>query len=157
MPRAVPKIQQKRKRVIVFGVFDLLHPGHVRFLARAKRYGDELVVVVTPDHRVKQEKGHVPYHSAKERKTVLLALGVVDRVVLGDTGKHWTVIKRLNPNIIVLGPDQSANHPQIREQLHALPVKPVIKQYPRFRSRKNASSSIRTVRRTRFKQGRSVP
>lgn len=157
MPKASRKIQQKRKRVVVFGVFDLLHPGHVRFLTHAKQFGSELVVVVTPDHRVKQEKGHVPYHSAKERNVLLSALRVVDRVVLGDTGKHWTIIKRLNPHVIVLGPDQSVRHPQIQEQLKAMTVKPVIKQFPKLRSRKNASSSIRAVRRTRFQQGRRVP
>lgn len=157
MPKAVRKVKKNRKRIVVFGVFDLLHPGHVRFLTHAKQFGGELIVVVTQDRRVKQEKGSVPYHSAQERKSLLSALNIVDRVVLGDKGKRWTVIKRLNPHVIVLGPDQTTDHPQIQEQIRAMKMAPVIKQFPKPRYHKHASSSIRAIRHKQFHQGRSVP
>lgn len=156
MPKALTVRKKNHKRVVVFGVFDLLHLGHVKFLAHAKRLGNELVVVLTLDHRVRLEKGRAPFHTARERRALLSALTVVDRVVFGDRGKRWTVIKRLSPHVIVLGPDQSADHPQIQEQLRSLAVHPAIKRYPASRSRKHASSSIRAAGSRQFRRGRSV-
>lgn len=157
MPNTLPSKTRKARRVIVFGVFDLLHPGHIRFLAHAKRLGDELIVVLTPDHRVRQEKGHAPYHPARERKTLLSALRMVDRVLLGDPGKRWTVIKRLAPHVIVLGPDQSADHPQIQKQLGSLRVRPTLHRYVRPRAKRHASSTIRGLNKRQFRKSRDVP
>lgn len=95
-----------RSRVVVFGVFDGLHAGHIAFLTKAKSLGDELVVVVTRDARVLQEKGKAPVYREKHRASVLRALRMVDSVMLGDPPNIHRILKKLKPSIVALGHDQ---------------------------------------------------
>ncbi|MBP9749005.1 adenylyltransferase/cytidyltransferase family protein [Patescibacteria group bacterium] len=100
------KKQQKKKRVVAFGVFDLLHPGHLTFLTAARALGDELVVVITRDSRVKKEKGAAPVFTEKERLQMISALSVVTHVVLGDRPGQWSMLEKLKPDIVAIGHDQ---------------------------------------------------
>lgn len=94
------------KKVMVFGVFDLLHPGHVNFLRQAKKFGDYLIVSVARDTNVKKFKGHKAWQSEKQRVTVLRKLKFVDKVVLGGVKNPWPHIKKEKPDVIALGYDQ---------------------------------------------------
>lgn len=99
-----------KRRVVVFGTFDILHLGHLWFLGQAKRYGRELIVVVTRDARAMREK-RKPIFNEIERLTLIASLKMVDKAVLGDLPGHWTMIKKLKPDIICLGYDQRSNYP----------------------------------------------
>ena len=106
-------------RVLAFGVFDLLHPGHLAFLKQARRLGDELVVVVTRDAVAEREKGRRPRLTARERVRLVADIRWVDRVVLGDPPhRYFTVLRRMKPDVIALGYDQpcdiSAFHTVLR-------------------------------------------
>ncbi len=94
-------------KVLVFGTFDGVHEGHRAMLRQAKALGDYLIVVVAPDHIVKQLKGTMIHHSSAERIKGLKSERIADEVILGDTitGK-WAVLKRFKPDIIALGYDQ---------------------------------------------------
>lgn len=94
------------KRVVVFGVFDLLHPGHLYFLRKAKKYGEHLTVVVTRDTRAIYEKKHKPFFNERERLEMVRTLRLVDRTVLGDRAGEWRVLKRLRPDVVCIGYDQ---------------------------------------------------
>lgn len=96
------------RRVVVFGVFDLLHPGHLYFLQQAKKHGTHLTVVVTRDTRVCAEKKHQPFFNERERLSMVGALKWVDRAILGDKVGEWRVLKRLRPDIVCVGYDQNA-------------------------------------------------
>lgn len=96
------------KRVVVFGVFDLLHPGHLYFLKQAKAHGDHLTVVVTRDARVMHEKKRRPVLNERERLEMVAALRMVDRAVLGDKIGQWRVLQRLKPDVVCIGYDQNA-------------------------------------------------
>ncbi len=96
----------RKKRVVAFGVFDLLHPGHLAFLAAARKRGDELVVVVTRDARARAEKGRAPVFDERERLVMVRSLRMVDRAVLGDPPGCWRVLDRLRPDAIAVGHDQ---------------------------------------------------
>lgn len=91
---------------MVFGVFDLLHPGHISFLRQAKRLGDFLVVSVARDINVKRFKGYMPSQSEKERVAALKKLKFVNKVMLGGLKNPWPHIKKEKPDIIALGYDQ---------------------------------------------------
>lgn len=135
--------ERAKKVVAVFGVFDILHPGHLAFLEAAKRRGDELVVVVTPDEKVRKEKGRRPSQPLKDRLRVLRALKVVDRAVPGDGGKRWTTVERLRPDVICVGYDQDATHPAFLAQLERLPEHPkVVRLRPTAPSRYGSSRII---------------
>lgn len=97
------------KRVIVFGVFDLLHPGHLYFLQQAKKYGDHLTVIIARNERIVQEKTHKPLFNEEERLKLVGALKIVDQVLLGDKEGEWKIIKKLHPDVICVGYDQDIN------------------------------------------------
>jgi rfaE bifunctional protein nucleotidyltransferase chain/domain len=94
--------------VFTNGVFDLLHPGHVRYLRRARALGDALVVGVNTDRSVRVIKGESrPVTPENERAEILAALGCVDVVVLFDEETPYELIKRIQPDVLVKGADWS--------------------------------------------------
>ena len=88
------------------GVFDLLHPGHVRYLAAARRLGDILIVAVNSDRSVRANKGPGrPLNPDRERAEVLLSLSSVDAAVLFDEDTPQQLIGTIQPDVLVKGAD----------------------------------------------------
>jgi D-glycero-beta-D-manno-heptose 1-phosphate adenylyltransferase len=95
-----------RRVVFTNGVFDLLHPGHVRYLHDAKALGDVLIVAVNSDRSVRANKGTGrPINPEGERAEVLGALAVVDAVVIFDEETPHQIISRVQPDVLVKGAD----------------------------------------------------
>jgi len=92
--------------VFTNGVFDLLHAGHVRYLATARAEGERLVVAVNADATVRDSKGQDrPIHPAEERAELLAALKVVDLVTIFDEPTPAAIITALRPDVLVKGAD----------------------------------------------------
>ena len=92
--------------VLTNGVFDLLHPGHIRYLQEARSLGDILIVAVNSDRSVRRIKGpQRPISTELERAEVLLALSPVDVVVLFDDDTPDQIIRTIRPDILVKGAD----------------------------------------------------
>lgn len=100
-------VQARGGRVVLTnGVFDLLHPGHVRYLEAARRLGDILIVAVNSDRSVRANKGPGrPLNPDRERAEVLLALSSVDAAVLFDEDTPHQVIGTIQPDVLVKGAD----------------------------------------------------
>jgi D-beta-D-heptose 7-phosphate kinase/D-beta-D-heptose 1-phosphate adenosyltransferase len=99
-----------RRLVFTNGVFDIVHPGHVRYLRDARALGDALVVAVNSDRSVRANKGPGrPINPERERAEVLAALASVDGVVLFDEDTPHAVIARLQPDVLVKGSDWAEN------------------------------------------------
>src|SRR3989442_9920784 len=99
-------------KTIVFtnGVFDLLHPGHVRYLQHARALGDALIVGVNSDRSVRANKGPSrPITPEGERAEVLGALACVDAVVIFDAETPYDLIVALQPDVLVKGADWAAD------------------------------------------------
>jgi D-beta-D-heptose 7-phosphate kinase/D-beta-D-heptose 1-phosphate adenosyltransferase len=99
-------------RIIVFtnGVFDLLHPGHVRYLQQARDEGDALIVAVNSDRSERAIKGaNRPIVPERERAEVVAALACVDAVVVFDDETPQQSIDRLQPDVLVKGADWAAD------------------------------------------------
>ena len=94
------------KKVMVFGVFDLLHPGHLNFLVQARELGQKLVVSVARDLNVFKIKGQRPVDDEKSRLNNVSMLPVVDKAILGGLKDPWPHIVKERPDIIALGYDQ---------------------------------------------------
>jgi D-beta-D-heptose 7-phosphate kinase/D-beta-D-heptose 1-phosphate adenosyltransferase len=95
-------------RAVVFtnGVFDLLHPGHVRYLAVARSLGDALIVGLNADESVRRNKGPSrPITPERERAEVLAALASVDAVVIFNDDTPADIIAALQPDVLVKGAD----------------------------------------------------
>jgi len=99
-----------RRVVFTNGVFDLLHPGHVRYLRAARAHGDLLIVGLNSDASVRRNKGpERPIVSERERAEVLLALECVDAVSIFDDDTPAGIIGRVQPDVLVKGADWPAD------------------------------------------------
>src|SRR4029453_15583265 len=94
---------QARGGTVVFtnGVFDLLHPGHVRYLRDARRLGGALIVGLNSDRSVRANKGPKrPITPESERAEILLALECVDAVAIFDDDTPAEIIRRVQPDVL---------------------------------------------------------
>jgi rfaE bifunctional protein nucleotidyltransferase chain/domain len=109
-----------RRIVFTNGVFDLLHPGHVRYLQAARREGDVLFVGINSDRSVRTNKGPSrPIMPEQERAEVLEALACVDAVVVFDDETPARIISHLQPDVLVKGADWAADAIVGRETVEA--------------------------------------
>jgi FAD synthetase len=102
-------------RVVAQGTFDLLHPGHVHYLEDAATYGDELHAIVARRTNVTHKPA--PILCAEQRRDMVGALAAVDEAHLGDSKDVFVPIRRLDPDVIVLGFDQHHDEEQIADAL----------------------------------------
>lgn len=96
--------------VFTNGCFDLLHPGHVDLLQRARALGDRLIVGLNSDASVSSLKGPTrPIWNEQERAAMLLALRCVDQVVIFNERTPQRLIEDLRPDVLVKGGDWPAD------------------------------------------------
>jgi len=99
-----------RRIVFTNGVFDILHPGHVRYLQQARTLGDALIVGLNADASVRKNKGPGrPINTQAERAEILEALECVDAVVLFAEDTPAEIIQAIQPDILVKGADWAEN------------------------------------------------
>jgi D-beta-D-heptose 7-phosphate kinase/D-beta-D-heptose 1-phosphate adenosyltransferase len=133
-------------KVVVFtnGVFDLIHPGHLRYLQASRRHGDVLVVGVNSDRSVRAIKGKSrPVTPEHERAEILAALSCVDAVVVFDEDTPAALIERLEPDVLVKGEDWRHRENPGREFVESRGGR---MEFERFESGYSATSIIEKVR-----------
>jgi rfaE bifunctional protein nucleotidyltransferase chain/domain len=119
MARTVTHLKGLGYRVVLTsGSFDLIHLGHVKYLARAKQFGDVLAVGVDSDAKIRRRKGEDrPMVPQSERLEMLAYQRPVDLIFLKEDGEaRWALIKAVEPNVLVL----TADHSYSDEDLQAL-------------------------------------
>lgn len=140
-----------RKRVLVFGTFDLLHAGHRSLLRQARQHGDELIVAVARDAVVQRIKGKRPVHREYQRVANLRALGVADRVVLArkNPAERFDFIRRLQPKVICLGYDQTTYAEGLATALHSHGLRIRVVRLKPFQPDRFKSSLLRRKKYTK--------
>jgi D-beta-D-heptose 7-phosphate kinase/D-beta-D-heptose 1-phosphate adenosyltransferase len=95
------------KKVFVNGTFDVLHPGHMSLFTYASSFGNELIVAIDSDRRVKEKKGlDRPINNEDIRSKMLLHIKGVDRVIIFDTDQDLRdAVKEYEPDVMVVGSD----------------------------------------------------
>jgi len=103
----INRIKAERKKIVFTnGCFDLLHVGHIRYLAQAKKLGDFLIIGLNSDSSVKELKGEDrPINSFEDRATLLSAIESVDFVIMFEEQTPENLIKEIVPDILVKGGD----------------------------------------------------
>lgn len=142
------------KTVMAFGTFDLLHPGHVSYLAQAKALGDRLVVVIATDANVKRIKGKSPVNSQDERKELVGSLRIVDEAVVGFEEDMISSVERIKPDVVALGYDQKPLDSELEKMLGARGLKAKIVRLKPYNEHIFKSSKIKEkVLKASEKQG----
>lgn len=122
-----------KKIVLVGGCFDVLHPGHVIFLEKAKKAGDILVVILESDKRIRELKGvKRPAQNQRDRAKMLSAFGCVDYIVLLPYIKsdleYDALVEKIKPDVIaVTRGEENINHHQRAAKLVGAKLKFVTK------------------------------
>ena len=112
--------QAGRQLVFTNGCFDLIHAGHVRYLAQARALGDVLVVALNSDRSVRALKGEGrPILSEQERAEVIAALEAVDYVIVFDEETPRELIAALLPDVLVKGGDWPLDQIVGRDEVEA--------------------------------------
>jgi len=94
-------------KVFVNGTFDILHPGHIDLLYLASTYGDEFVVAIDSDRRVKEKKGDTrPINNEDTRSKIILHIKGVDKVFIFDSDDELRdIIREYEPDVMMVGSD----------------------------------------------------
>ncbi len=138
-------------RVFVAGTFDGLHYGHIFLLRSARRRGlqlarrlgregVQLAVVIARDDSVRRIKSRTPHHTQRERRQMVAALRLVDDAFVGHRDDFIASVRRVRPDLIVLGYDQSAAWEEI---LRAAGITVPVIRCPHYRGHRLKSSMIR--------------
>jgi D-beta-D-heptose 7-phosphate kinase/D-beta-D-heptose 1-phosphate adenosyltransferase len=133
------------KVVFTNGVFDLLHPGHIRYLQDARKLGDALIVGLNSDASVRANKGPKrPITPEAERAEILAALECVDAVAIFDEETPADIIRRIQPDVLVKGADWEADNIVGRDTVEARGGKVVRMQLSRGYSTTELIKKIRS-------------
>jgi D-glycero-beta-D-manno-heptose 1-phosphate adenylyltransferase len=109
-----------KRLVFTNGVFDLLHVGHVRYLAQARTLGDALIVAINSDRTVRELKGpDRPIFDQSERAEIIAAVRYVDYVTIFDDVSPRSLIAQLLPDVLVKGGDYELDEIHGREEVEA--------------------------------------
>ncbi|MCE9642913.1 MAG: adenylyltransferase/cytidyltransferase family protein [Candidatus Andersenbacteria bacterium] len=134
------------KKIVVFGTFDPLHPGHEFLFREAKKMGDYLIVVVSRDATISIEKQRSHHISEQERLQAVQENPDVDEAVLGDEDpRSYALLKNLDFDILALGYDQKPSDEDVWAILGTI-GKPNVKvvRLPAHKPEQYKSSLIRT-------------
>jgi FAD synthetase len=132
------------KKIATFGVFDIVHTGHVKFLKKCKRLAkdSELIVVIARDSTVLKEKGRKPVIPEEQRRYIVESLKPVDKAILGNEGEDkLKIVEKIKPDIIVLGYDQPWDEEELKRKLEKRGLKIRIIRLKKYED--VSSSSIR--------------
>ncbi len=133
------------KKVIAFGTFDILHPGHLDFLKQAKEHGDFLVVVIGRDSNVESIKGGKPRNSEQKRLLEVYNVPEVDLALLGDKEDPYKVIEEQKPDVICLGYDQDSYADKLDDELKKRGINAKVARLKPHMPEKYKSSKINPV------------
>lgn len=104
------------KVVLVGGVFDVIHPGHIHTLKAARKHGDVLIVVVArTSTAAKIKKGRKIYHCENLRRELVSSISFVDLAIIGSRMSLYDTVERVSPDIIALGYDQIHSEKEISQ------------------------------------------
>ncbi len=115
-PRTSRNVERSRVKVFVSGTFDILHPGHAKYIYEAWKLG-RVVAVVAHDETVRRFKKRDPIIPGTQRAELLGALRYVERARVGYPDDMFRVVEEERPNIILLGPDQPFDEETLRRKL----------------------------------------
>lgn len=140
----MPVFARRYNKILCFGTFDFLHPGHIYFLKQSKKNGKNLIVIVARDKTVKKLKGKFPRENERTRLKKIKALNLVDQAYLGHSFRPYFIVQKIKPDLICLGYDQKFYAQDLPQKIKELGLKTKIKRIGAYKSEKYKSSKLRS-------------
>lgn len=139
----------KFMKVLTFGTFDIFHIGHLNYLKQAREIAGkgELHVIVSRDINAEKLKAKKLIHNEDERLEIIKQLRIIDKAILGEKENIFEAVKKINPDIVVLGYDQLPSDEILKEKFseHKINAKII-----RARPHKESSSKSSKIRKSLF-------
>lgn len=104
--KLTPAGRKAIKVVFMGGGFEVIHPGHIHTITKAKELGDALVVVIARDSTIRKRKGREPVSAEGERLKLLSSIRGVDAAILGSEVSIYDTLEKVRPDVVALGYDQ---------------------------------------------------
>ncbi len=139
-------------RVLATGTFDILHPGHLRYLSEAKALGDELYVIIARDSMIKHKPK--PIIPEAQRLAMVQGLRMVDRAMLGSEKDIFEPLSEIKPDIIALGRNQFFKEKDLEVQLRSHGINAKVLRIQSFEQCELCSSAA-IIRRVLERNGMS--
>ena len=133
----------RKTRVLGFGTFDVLHPGHLSYLRQAKALGTELIVIIARGVNVRRFKHKSTVFSGKQRQTLVGALKMVDQAALGFKDDIYKSVMRFKPDVVAMGYDQKPSTAEVRRELAKRGLCPKIVRCKPFNPCRHKSTKIK--------------
>ncbi len=133
----------KAKRVMVFGTFDIIHPGHLNYVKQASKYAKEVIAVVARDINVKKQKGKKPQYSQSKRLIKVSLIPGVSLAVLGDVKDKYRVLEEYQPEVLFLGYDLKMKVADLKKELKKRKLKSKIVRGKPYKPEIYKSSKIK--------------
>ena len=132
-------------KVLAFGTFDALHIGHLKYLEQAKQIASkgQLYVIVSRDINAEKAKGRTLVHDENERLAIIQSLRFVDVALLGEKENIFDSVKKVNPDIVVLGYDQQPSNDILKEKFIKNDIKAKVVRANPYKETTKKSSKIR--------------
>ena len=131
-------------KVLAFGTFDILHPGHLSYLKQAKELGKHLVVIVATDNNVEKIKGKKPVNDQEHRKELVEALEIVNEAFVGFEDDMIKSVEKVKPDIVALGYDQYGDEEKLRRKFDERNIKAKIVRLESYKPELYKSSKIKS-------------
>ncbi len=129
-------------RVLIFGTFDVIHPGHIQMIRQARGYGDRIACIVARDSTVEKIKGKKPQNNEETRVENLKKLGLLDMVMLGHIEDPYNVLEAIKPDVICLGYDQISFTEKLQDELLKRNIDAKIVRLSSYKDNKYKSSKL---------------
>lgn len=132
-------------KVLTFGTFDILHIGHLNYLKQAREIAGngELHVIVSRDINAEKLKAKKLIHNENERLEIINQLKIIDKAILGEKEDIFEAVRKINPDIVVLGYDQLPSDEILKEKFKEHNINAKIIRAKPFKESTNKSSKIR--------------
>jgi len=137
------------RKVMVFGTFDILHAGHLKFLEEAKKLGGKdakLIAVIARDSTVQKVRGRPPIFSEEDRRKLIEGLKPVDEAILGyEGGDMLKIVEEKKPDVIVLGYDQRKDMDQFIDELRSRGINAEVYRLPKYGELNSSSIIVKKI------------
>ena len=130
------------QKVLIFGTYDIIHPGHLNFFNQARKHG-KLTIIISRDKTVKAVKGRFPLNNETKRLANLKSINITENILLGNITNKYAIIKKLKPDVICIGYDQTSFTDKLKQKIKEFNLTTKIIRLKPYKEKEYKSSKLK--------------